>query len=117
MSASRSIRRRRCSPAAVVLLLATAMIAAGVGSRPVAMSGATVASDDRHSDSQPCEEPQDESSGDEETAAGKHSAIVGAVVSVDPPVAHGPCPAEIPSRLTAGALPDAPPIRGPPTRG
>ncbi len=111
---SKALMHRGSPLTAVVLLLVTAMIAGGVDFLPVPADGASVADDDRRPDSQPCEESQDESSEDEETASGKHAALVGVAVAIDPPAPHGPGISESDTQLQAKTLDGSSPIRGPP---
>ena len=113
MSTSKRTLKRR-SPVAVVLLLATAMIAAGVELLPNWAAGPASASDDGQPDSQPCEESQDELAEDEEIGSGKHAALVGVAIGIEPPAAHGPGIGEPGPQLQADMVLGSTPIRGPP---
>lgn len=115
MSALRFLTMRGFSPRAVALLMAMAMIAAGIGFPPVSLAGAAVASaDDQQPDSQPCEESPEESTEDEESSAGKHAAVLGCSLSLDPPAVASPGVASWSPWLPGGLLASAAPIRGPP---
>lgn len=116
MSALRFLTRRGFSPRAVALLMATAMIAAGIGFPAASTTGPIVASDDdqQQPDSQPCEESPEESAEDEESAAGKHAAVLGCSLSLDPPTLACDGGATFSSWLPAGLLASSTPIRGPP---
>jgi ABC-type glycerol-3-phosphate transport system substrate-binding protein len=115
MSASRFLTLRGCSSRVIALLVALAMIAAGIGFPPVLTADtAASASDDHHSDSPPCEEPADESAEDQETSAGKHAAIVGVAFSLSPPALQRRSLAEAAAQLPADTLLGFPSIRGPP---
>ncbi|MFM1902139.1 MAG: hypothetical protein RLZZ440_39 [Planctomycetota bacterium] len=115
MSLTRFLFCRGCSPRVVAFLVAMAVIAAGVGFPPVSLADAAVAVDDEHQpDSQPCEESPDESLEDEESSAGKHSAVLGCELAIAPPVRTGYGVEAFSSRLPAGPRGSSMPIRGPP---
>jgi len=100
--------------AAIAVALAASMITAGVGGPPVSCGESSLAGEDQRPDSQPCEEPQEDSSEDEEDTAGKHAAIVGISVSVDPPAARGAGRPVACGLVAGGMLVGVTPIRGPP---
>ncbi len=114
MSALRFLTSRGLSPRAVALLMAMAMIAAGIGFPPVTAAGSVINPDDRQSDSQPCEESPEESAEDEESSSGKHAGVLGISLPLAPPAVIGFGVFAPACRLHAGPLASAAPIRGPP---
>ena len=114
MSATRFLTARGYSPRVIALLVGVAVIASGIGFPHVSPAGGTVAADDERSDSQPCEEPQDESVEDEEASSGKHAAVIGAAVVLDSPLFRCPGSIEPSALFPGGLLSAAQPIRGPP---
>lgn len=115
MSVSRLLSRRGLSPAAIVLLLITAMVGGGLEIRPAPAGGCSIATDDRAPDPQPREESPDESPEDEEGESAKHAAL-GSSIAVDPPASRGGTLSDCHGRRAAGARLAAAPIRGPPSR-
>jgi len=116
MPMSRSFSRRGFSPAAIVLLLITAMLGGGLEIRPAAAAGCSIAADDHLPDPQPRDESPDESAEDEEGESAKHAAL-GCSIAIDPPASRGGTLSDRHSRLSAGARLAAAPIRGPPSQG
>ncbi len=115
MSALRFLTKRGFSSRAIALLMAMAMIAAGIGFPPASLAGTVVASaDDQQPDSQPCEESPEESAEDEESSAGKHAAVLGYSLALDPATLASHGVAWFSSWFPAGFLASSTPIRGPP---
>ena len=115
MSISRLLSRRGLSPAAIVLLLITAMMGGGLEIRPAPAGGCSIAADDLGPEPQSREESPDESAEDEEGESGKHAAL-GFAVPLDRPASRGGTLSDRHGRLTTGARLAAAPIRGPPSR-
>jgi hypothetical protein len=115
MSATSVLSQRGFSPAAIVLLLVTAIVGGGVEILPSPAEGCSIAAEDREPEPQPRAESPEESAEDEESGSAKHAAIGSAIV-IDWPVACGGTLADRPARLSTDARLDAAPIRGPPSQ-
>jgi hypothetical protein len=109
------LSRRGFSPAAIVLLLITAIVGGGVEIRPVPASGCSIATDDHVPDPQPREESPEETAEDEESASAKH-AVLGSTVALEWPACRGRRLCDSPDLLAAGRRLGAAPIRGPPSQ-
>jgi hypothetical protein len=114
MSVLRLLSHRGLSPAAIVLLLITAMVGGGLEIRPAPPSGCSIATDHHAPDPQPREESADESPEDEEGESAKHAAL-GSAIAFDRPAARGSRLSDCHGRRAAGARLAAAPIRGPPS--
>jgi hypothetical protein len=115
MSVSRSLSGRGFSPAAIVLLLITAMVGGGIEIRPAPAGGCSIAGDDHLPDHQSREESPDESAEDEEGESAKLTALA-STITLEPPAPVGGKLPDCPARLAAGALLASAPIRGPPSQ-
>ena len=113
MTVSRFLSRRGLSPAAIVLLLTTAIVGGGLEIRPAPAGGCSIATDDHAPDPQPREESSEESAEDEEGESSKHAAISSSI-AVDPPASRGGTLSDCHGRRAAAARLAAAPIRGPP---
>ena len=109
MSKSRVRARRGLLPAAMVLLLTTAMVAGGLEIRPAPAGGCSIATEDHEPEPQPREESADE----EEGESAKHAAL-GSVIALERPATLGGKLPDCHARLAPGARLEAAPIRGPP---
>lgn len=115
MSASRLFSRRGCSPAAIVLLLITAMVGGGLEIRPVPTGDCSIASEDHGPDPRLREESPEETAEDEETTSASHAAC-GSTAALHEPACPGHWLRECPAGLFAGARLASAPIRGPPSQ-
>jgi hypothetical protein len=115
MSVSRLLSRRGFSPAAIVLLLITAMVGGGVEIRPAPAGGCSIATDDHAPDPQPREESPEETAEDEESASAKH-AVLGATVALEWPACRGRRLCDSSAQFAAGGRLGTAPIRGPPSQ-
>ncbi|MFM7137818.1 MAG: hypothetical protein ACKO1M_12235 [Planctomycetota bacterium] len=115
MSVSRLRSRRGWSPAAIVLLLVTAIVGGSLEIRPAPAGGCSIAAADHAPDPQAREESPEESEHDEEGESAKHVAI-GSTLTIEPPRSRCGQLFDRHGRLAGVAHLGAAPIRGPPSR-
>jgi len=115
MSVSRLLSSRGFSPAAIVLLLTTAIVGGGLEIRPAPAGDCSIATDDHAPDPQPREESPEESAEDEEGESGKHAAL-GSAIALELPATPGGKLSDCHGRFSAGARLGSAPIRGPPSQ-
>ena len=115
MSASRLFSHRGCSPAAIVLLLITALVGGGLEIRPVPSGDCSIASEDHGPDPRLREESPDETAEDEE-AASASAFVCGSTTFLHRPACPGHWLRECPACLATAARLASAPIRGPPSR-
>ena len=113
MSPTRLLPHRGVAPAAIVLLLVTAIVGGGLEIRPVPAAGCSITTDDHAPDPQQREESPEESLEDEPNGAAKHAAL-GSQVALDLSACRGRRVGDCPCRFAAGTMLGAAPIRGPP---
>lgn len=115
MPVSRAVSRRGFSPAAIVLLLITAMVGGGVEIRPEAAAGCSIAADDHGPEPQAREESPEESADDEDSGAAK-TAFLDSTVVIDELARRSGRLNDSAARLSADGRRGTAPIRGPPSR-
>ena len=115
MSASRLFSRRGCSPAAIALLVITALVGGGLEIRPVPAGDCSIASEDHGPDPRLREESPDETAEDEETTSASHVAC-GTTAALHRPACPGRWLRDCPACVAAAARLAVAPIRGPPSR-
>ena len=115
MSASRLFSRRGRSPAAIVLLLITAMVGGGLEIRPVPTGDCSIASEDHGPDPRLREESPEETAEDVETTSASHAAF-GSFAALHGPTCPGHWLHEGPAGVSGGGHFASAPIRGPPSQ-